>query len=87
MTPLLDNLVIFGRLLRGLGLHVDPGRMIDVVNALSLVRLSVRDDVYHTCRTLLVSHASEIPIFDRAFDSFFARLSSLTRSPAASSRH
>ena len=81
MPPVLDNLVVFGRLLRSLGLEVDPGRLIDVANALSLVRLSARDDVYHTCRTLLVSHASEIPIFDRAFNAFFARLSALTRSP------
>ena len=83
MPPVLDNLVVFGRLLRGLGLEVDPGRLIDVANALSLVRLRARDDVYHTCRTLLVSHASEIPIFDRAFNAFFARLSALTRSPGA----
>jgi len=81
VPPVLDNLVVFGRLLRSLGLEVDPGRLIDVANALSLVRLSARDDVYHTCRTLLVSHASEIPIFDRAFNAFFARLSALTRSP------
>ena len=83
MTPALDNLLAFGRLLRDLGLEVDPGRMIDVVNALALVQLSARDDVYHTCRTLLVSHATEIPVFDRAFNAFFARLSTLTRSPAA----
>jgi len=83
VTPVLDNLLAFGRLLRDVGLPVDPGRMIDVVSALPLVRFSARDDVYHTCRTLLVSHAHEIPTFDRAFNAFFGHLGALTRSPAA----
>jgi uncharacterized protein with von Willebrand factor type A (vWA) domain len=83
VTPVLDNLLVFGRLLRDLGLAIDPGRMIDVANALQLVDLHIRDDVYHTCRTLLVSRAADIPIFDRAFDAFFTRLSATAQSPAA----
>jgi uncharacterized protein with von Willebrand factor type A (vWA) domain len=46
--------------------------MIDVVNALAFVDLGDRDDVYHTCRTLLVSRVEQIPVFDRAFAEFFA---------------
>jgi uncharacterized protein with von Willebrand factor type A (vWA) domain len=83
VTPVLDNLLVFGRLLRDLGLEIDPGRMIDVASALQSVDLSARGDVYHTCRTLLVSRADDIPIFDRAFNAFFARLAAGTRSPAA----
>src|SRR6188508_1738882 len=78
VTPVLDNLLVFGRLLRDLGLEVDPGRMIDVANALALVDIGVRDDVYHTCRTLLVSRAEEIPVFDRAFNAFFSRAGTST---------
>jgi uncharacterized protein with von Willebrand factor type A (vWA) domain len=79
MTPVLDNLLVFGRLLRDLGLAVDPGRMIDVANALQLVDFSSREDLYHTCRTLLVSRADQIPVFDHAFQAFFARLGAATR--------
>ena len=53
--------------------------MIDVATALPLVHFHDRDDVYHTCRTLLVSRAEDIPIFDRAFAAFFARLGATTR--------
>lgn len=82
MTPVLDNLLAFGRLLREVGLDVDPGRMIDVASALPLVDIRARADVYHTCRTLLVTRAEQIPIFDRAFHAFFSRLGADSRSPA-----
>jgi uncharacterized protein with von Willebrand factor type A (vWA) domain len=82
VTPALENLLVFGRLLRDLGLDVDPGRMIDVASALQLVDIAIREDVYHTCRTLLVTRADQIPVFDRAFHAFFARLDAASRSPA-----
>jgi uncharacterized protein with von Willebrand factor type A (vWA) domain len=83
VTPVLDNLLVFGRLLRNAGLPVGPGRMVDIANALPLVDMRVRYDVYHTCRTLLVSRVEEIPLFDRAFNTFFARLTATGRSTAA----
>jgi len=83
VTTVLANLLVFGRLLRGLGLEVDSGRMIDVASALPLIDIGTRDDVYHTCRALLVSRAEEIPVFDRAFNTFFARLEATLRMPAA----
>jgi uncharacterized protein with von Willebrand factor type A (vWA) domain len=86
VTPVLDNLLVFGRLLRDVGLPVDPGRMIDVAHAMPLIDIGTRDDVYHTCRTLLVSRADQIPIFDHAFNAFFSRLAAATRSPAARPR-
>ena len=86
MTPVLDNLLVFGRLLRDLGLDVDPGRMIDAANALQLADFRVREDVYHTCRTLLVSRPDQIPTFDRAFNAFFSHVAATTRSPGAPPR-
>ena len=83
MTPVLDNFLVFGRLLRELGIEADPGRMIDITNAVQLIDLASRDDVYHTCRTLLVTRADQIPAFDRAFNAFFSRLASAPRSAAA----
>jgi uncharacterized protein with von Willebrand factor type A (vWA) domain len=71
MSRLLDNLLVFGRVLRRAGLDVHPGRLLDLVEALELVNLASRDEVYHACRTLLVHRQEEIPIFDRAFAAFW----------------
>jgi hypothetical protein len=71
MSRLLDNLLVFGRVLRRAGLDVHPGRLLDLVDALELVNLASRDEVYHACRTLLVHRQEEIPLFDRAFAAFW----------------
>jgi uncharacterized protein with von Willebrand factor type A (vWA) domain len=67
----LDNLIAFGRVLRGAGIDVHTGRMVDLVNALPHVNVAVRDEVYHTCRALLVHGPEQIPAFDRAFETFW----------------
>ena len=66
-----DNVLVFGRLLRSSGIDVHLGRVLDVVTALSDVDLSVRDDVRHTLRALLVHRHEQLPTFDRAFDLFW----------------
>ena len=71
MAALLDNLLVFGRLLRALGLEVHVGRLLDVAEALQHVDLGAREDVYHTCRALLVHRREDLAIFDRAFDAFW----------------
>jgi len=70
-SRLLDNLLLFGRLLRRAGVDVHPGRVLDLVEALGHVDLGARDDVYHTCRTLLVHRQDQIALFDRAFAAFW----------------
>jgi len=69
---LLERLLEFGRALRRLGLDVHTGRMLDVVEALSCVDLSRRDDVFHVCRALLVHRHEDLEAFDRAFDAFWS---------------
>ena len=71
MSRLLDNLLFFGRVLRRAGIDVHPGRMIDVVEALGHVNLAVRDEVFYTCRALLVHRHEQLPVFDLAFDRFW----------------
>jgi uncharacterized protein with von Willebrand factor type A (vWA) domain len=71
MSRLLDNLLFFGRILRRAGIDVHPGRMIDVVDALGHVNLGARDEVYHTCRALLVHRPEQLAVFDVAFDRFW----------------
>ena len=71
MSQFLPNLLVFGRLLRSAGLEVHMGRMLDVAEALPLVDLGSRDEVYHACRTLLVHRREDLATFDRVFDLFW----------------
>src|SRR5882672_6236376 len=73
MSRLLDNLLLFGRVLRGAGIDVHRGRLLDVIEGLGHVNLGVRDEVYHTCRALLVHRQEQIAIFDRAFAAFWRK--------------
>jgi uncharacterized protein with von Willebrand factor type A (vWA) domain len=71
MSSLLENLLVFGRILRRAGIDVHPGRMLDVVAALAHVDLGARDEVYYACRALLVHRPDQIAIFDRVFAVFW----------------
>ena len=68
---LLHNLLIFGRLLRRLGLDVHAGRMLDAVRVLEDIGVSRRADVRSALRTLLVHRRDDLPVFDEAFDVFW----------------
>jgi uncharacterized protein len=68
---LLHNLLLFGRILRRLGLHVDPGSMIDLVTAVQFVEIGRRSDFYYAARGLLVQRREDIPRFDEAFEFFW----------------
>jgi len=71
MSRLIDNLLIFGRVLRRTGFQVHSGRLAELVEALGYVDLGARDDVYHVCRALLVHRRDQIAIFDLAFAAFW----------------
>ena len=68
---LLRNLVLFGRVLRGLGLDVNPGRVIDLVQALQHVQIGIKSDFYHAARALLVHRRDDVALFDEAFEMFW----------------
>ncbi len=68
---LLRNLILFGRVLRGLGLDVNPGRMIDLVLALQHVEVGLKSDFYHSARALLVHERDDVALFDAAFEMFW----------------
>ena len=71
MSAILRNLLVFGRVLRSRGLEVHVGRLLDVTEALQHVDLGSREEVFHTCRALLVHRHEDLAVFDRAFDAFF----------------
>jgi uncharacterized protein with von Willebrand factor type A (vWA) domain len=82
VPALLPNLLLFGRLLRGAGLDVHPGRMVDAIRALEDVGVGRRDDVRAVLRTLLVHRHEDLDRFDRAFDLFWRARSDGPPGPA-----
>lgn len=70
-SPVIANLLKFGRALRRSGIDVHPGRLLDVIEALGHINLAARTEVYHTCRTLLVHRHEQLEQFDRVFDGFW----------------
>ena len=69
----LHNLLLFGRILRGLGLDVNPGRMMDLVSALDYIEIGNKSDFYYAARTLLVHEREDLPLFDEAFELFWRK--------------
>ena len=69
----LHNLVLFGRMLRVLGLDINPDRLITLVKALEHVNIAHKEEFYHAMRCLVVNEKDEIPVFDRAFDLFWRK--------------
>ena len=70
---LLHNLLLFGRILRGLGLDVNPGRMMDLVSALDHIEIGNKADFFYAARTLLVHEREDLELFDEAFDLFWRK--------------
>ena len=66
-----ENLIVFGRLLRRVGFDVPVGRVLDLTEALTHVNVSARDEVFHTCRALLVQRHEQLGLFEDLFDAFW----------------
>ena len=73
MPTLLPNLLLFGRVLHGLGLEVNPGRMVDVLAALQEINITRKADFYYTLRSFLVKRKEHLPLFEAAFDQFWRK--------------
>ena len=76
---LLRNLVHFGRLLRGAGLDVHTGRLLDAVQGIEQVGLRSREDLRLTLRTILVHRHEDFRRFDQAFELFWREHRASTR--------
>lgn len=68
---LLRNIVLFGRLLRALGIPVTPTQIVDFVHALDYIDLRCREDVKLAARAILVNRKEHLALFDQAFDLFW----------------
>jgi uncharacterized protein with von Willebrand factor type A (vWA) domain len=68
---LLENLLLFGRLCKMLGLEVTPNGMIEVARALEFIDLGHKADFYYSLRALIVTRQRDLPLFDKAFKAFW----------------
>ncbi|MBF0276673.1 MAG: VWA domain-containing protein [SAR324 cluster bacterium] len=68
---LLRNMLLFGRLLRSLGVNITPTQILDLVEGLDHLKIRKREDFKNGARTILISKHEHISLFDRAFDLFW----------------
>lgn len=71
LPPLLENLTLFGRLLRGLGLPVSTARMLDLAEALPLIEVFRREQFHAAAAALLTHRREDRELFDAAFALFW----------------
>ena len=69
---LLSRLGAFARLLHDAGLEAGPRRLTDATRALAFIDLKQQDDFRSALRAVFVSRKEDIPIFEAAFDIFWA---------------
>ncbi len=67
----LQNILLFCRILKSLKIHITMGGMLDAVMSLKYINLSNKDEFYYALRANLLSRHEEIPVFDRVFQSFW----------------
>lgn len=70
-STFLENLLTFTQILRQSGFVISPQQSMDVAQALTLVEIGNRDQVYHTTRSLLVTRQEQIRLFDTIFNRFW----------------
>src|SRR3978361_2185881 len=66
-----DNVIGFARALRAAGIPVGPGSVIDALNALQVIEIGNRADVYTTLEAIFVKRHEHALIFEQAFALFF----------------
>jgi uncharacterized protein with von Willebrand factor type A (vWA) domain len=66
-----DNVIGFARALRAAGLPVGPGAVIDALEALRVIDIGKRADVFTTLEAIFVKRHEHALVFAQAFDLFF----------------
>jgi ElaA protein len=67
----IDNLLLFGRVLRAAGVHIHRERMVDAIQAIEWIGVRSRADLRAALCALLVHRQEDLPVFNEAFDLFF----------------
>lgn len=77
-APFLENILLFPRILRRAGLPISPEQSLDFAQALTLVEVGDREQVYHAARSLLVTRREHLDLFTLLFNRFWRTLNSHT---------
>lgn len=70
-SPFLSNLLLFIEALRRAGVSISLDQTIDLTNALELVDIGQRAQVYHATRCLLINRQEDLVLFDHIFNLFW----------------
>lgn len=73
-SALASNCIVFGRLLRNLGLGAQPDRVVLFTRSLQAIGLGSRSDVKQAGRSVFVRSAEEQRRYDAVFDAFWTSL-------------
>jgi uncharacterized protein with von Willebrand factor type A (vWA) domain len=68
----LRHLLSFLRHLKDIGLSLSPGKTLDIIEGMKWIRIESKDDLYALLSVHCISHPDDIPLFDTAFESFWA---------------
>jgi uncharacterized protein with von Willebrand factor type A (vWA) domain len=66
-----QNILYFGRTLRGAGMRLGPASIVDAVRAVEAAGITSRDDFYWTLHAVFVTRREDHPVFDEAFRLFW----------------
>ena len=70
---ILHNLMLFAQVLRGLGLDVGSGNVVDLVRATEYAPMGRKQDFFQAARSLMVHRKQDLPLFDEAFQVFWRK--------------
>jgi uncharacterized protein with von Willebrand factor type A (vWA) domain len=70
---LAENIVYFARALRGAGIPVGPGAVLDALAAVQAAGVGTREDFYWTLHAVFVKRHEHTILFDQAFRIFFRK--------------
>lgn len=69
---LIWNTILFGRVLKELGINVTLATILDAIKSLSLINIREKRDFCYALQANLVSSPEELPIFQEAFHRFWS---------------
>jgi uncharacterized protein with von Willebrand factor type A (vWA) domain len=67
----LENILLFSRLLYKAGLPISPEQTMDFTQALEMIDIRSRDQVYYAARGLLITRKEHLHLFDIIFNRFW----------------
>ncbi|WP_374383987.1 VWA domain-containing protein [Dongia sp.] len=70
-SRLFENIMHFARVLRGAGLPIGPGKVLDAIAAVKAAGIGNRSDFYWTLHAVFVNRRDQREIFDQAFHVFW----------------